>query len=80
MAERERLAELQADVDARLVDLWLIIWRGRALRSALEDEATRRVFADCLRTAYALGYREALDEDSEGRRGELHATHGYAIP
>lgn len=80
MSPAERLLELQADVDVRLAGLWGLLWRDEALDELMADDDARAVLGASLRTAYALGYREALEEDSDGRRGQLHEAHGYAVP
>lgn len=77
--ERERRRDrLAIDVDTRLTDIWLVVWQpGGVLRPTLEDEITREAFGAAVRAAYAYGYRDALDDDAQGRRGELARANGY---
>jgi hypothetical protein len=80
--DEARVQGLEADVDARLTDLWAMLWSNapHPLTDAIEDDNGRTLMAGLLRHAYALGYHEALVEDSQGRRGELNTAHGYAVP
>lgn len=76
-----RFQALAVDVDARLVDVWAVIWGAPfVFGPLLDDEERSSSFASCLRTAYAQGYQDALHEDSAGRRGELCRAHGYRSP
>lgn len=79
MNERlERIGELEVDIDARLTELWALMWQpGSPLDPVMADDTLREAFASCVRTAYAAGYQDALREDAEGRRGELARRHGY---
>ena len=81
-SKAERLVGLECDVDVRLAELWAILWGedGGVLAPVLEHELGRTTFASAIRTAYAIGYRDALQEDARGTRGELHRRHGYAHP
>jgi hypothetical protein len=75
---RERLARLSIDVDTRLTDIWRASWQpGGVLLPVLEDEVLREAFGAAVRAAYAYGYRDALDDDARGRRGELARANGY---
>jgi hypothetical protein len=78
-AKAERVQRLEADVDARLVELWATLWREtpNALTEALEDEVGRNLLMSVVRQAYGQGYHDALEEDAKGRRGELARRHGY---
>jgi hypothetical protein len=78
-AKAERQQRLEADVDARLLELWAMLWREtpNPLTSAIEDEEARSLLASVMRQAYGQGYHDALLEDAEGRRGLLASRHGY---
>jgi hypothetical protein len=78
-AEAARRQLLEADVDARLLELWAMLWREapNALTSTMEDDVARSLLASVMRQAYGQGYHDALLEDAEGRRGELATRHGY---
>lgn len=79
--ELERRQALEADIDARLVDVWAVLWNGpNVLTPVVEHEGGRMALASFLRTAYAIGYGDALTEESRGQRAELHRRHGYAHP
>lgn len=81
-AKAERLAGLEADVDARLAELWLMAWeRGTSIAEAmgLSQDLADQVGA-LLRAAYGRGYCDALIEEKKGRRGELAKAHGYLSP
>lgn len=76
---RARVASLMVDVDMRLSELWAMTWvADSVLDPLMEDDAMREAFGACLRSAYITGYRDALREDREGRRGELATNNGYA--
>jgi hypothetical protein len=60
---------LDADIDARLFDVWLEAWRSGEWGSAHA--------AAVLRLAYGRGYCDAL---SEGVRGRLCLDHALAVP
>lgn len=73
--------ELQTDIDVRLADVWLTIMDSHAiLGGVLDDEDARDSFARLLRVAYGRGYLDALNEDAEGKRGQLTKAHGYVTP
>lgn len=69
MIEDERLARLELDVDARLVDLWR--------EAANVKKWTLETASQFMRSAYARGYADALEEPVPG---ELYRAHGYATP
>lgn len=70
----ERRERLNLEIDTRLAaEIWPLVW-GSALD---EDEELRPLLAAALRSAYGAGYRDALREDREGRRGELARATGY---
>jgi hypothetical protein len=71
---------LELDIDTRLAALWRILWDDSALMPVLEPGPAAELLAASLRSSYSMGYMDALVEDSKGRRGELHKTHGYATP
>lgn len=76
--KRRRLERLSVDIDTRLSDVWEIVWSpGSVLLPVLEDERVNNSFGTLLRAAYAAGYRDALHEDSVGRRDELARANGY---
>jgi hypothetical protein len=81
-SKAERLVGLECDVDTRLAELWATLWGedGDVLAPVLGHEIARQTFGSAIRTAYAMGYRDALEEDARGERGELHRRHGYAHP
>lgn len=72
-AEREaRRVGLEIDIDSRTADAWASIFR---VDLSPTEEA---VVACAIRLAYALGYRDALKEDSVGRRNALARENGYS--
>ncbi len=74
MTEAERAARrlrLELDIDCRMVDAW-----SQILAADLDDEQ-EAIVACALRVAYAIGYRDALNEDSLGRRNALARENGY---
>lgn len=74
-----RAVALESDVDVRLAELWTQAWDPAYKLGAVidGDDEARASFGAFLRAAYGLGYTHALTEDAEGRRSELHTTHGY---
>lgn len=74
----ERTERLKVDVDTRLTAVWALVWESRLWNALCEDERLTEQVGAALRAAYCLGYRDALREDSEGRRGELARANGYA--
>jgi hypothetical protein len=60
---------LNLDLDARLADLWVLIWRI--------DASADEILAAALRMAYGMGYRDALIEQP---RAKLYLDHGYRPP
>lgn len=78
--ELSRSDRLSVDIDVRLADHWPRWMRpGSTLTLLMErDESVRDMVGAVARTAYAQGYIDALREDKDGRRSELHRTHGYA--
>jgi len=77
----ERLRELAADIDLRLIESWSVIAECESvLGPILDDDDTRAAFASLLRIAYGRGYMDALREDAAGKRGELTRAHGYVTP
>lgn len=73
------LEALNVDIDTRLTELWLELTRpdGYVMEAIGGDLQLRSIFATALRIAYGRGYIDALNEDGDGRRAELHRTHGY---
>jgi hypothetical protein len=73
--------KLAVDIDLRLsVSGHWPIWLepGTPLARVMErSEIVRDMVGAIARTAYAQGYIDALREDKDGRRAELHRTHGY---
>lgn len=77
----ERLQALEVDVDTRLADLWAMAWdEDTKIADALEDEDVARAVGHMVRAAYGRGYCDALEEERQGRRGELATAHGYRAP
>jgi len=74
----ERRQRLAIDVDTRMSEIWATVWGERSvLLPVLQDDVKREALGAALRAAYALGYADALYEDSIGRRGELSRANGY---
>ena len=76
-ARAARLERLTVDIDTRIADLWALAWSG-VLARTLDDEEVAGAVGAMVRAAYGLGYRDALQEDKEGRRDELARANGYA--
>lgn len=77
--ELTQAGRLAVDVDLRLATVWMLgLEPSTHLADALgRDETLRTTVGAMLRAAYFQGYSDALREDREGRRAELHRTHGY---
>jgi hypothetical protein len=60
---------LEADLDARIVSLWVVAWEV--------EEWDSEVLGPFLRVAYWTGYTDAL---TEAQREELYSQHGQAVP
>jgi hypothetical protein len=75
----ERQTRLDIDVDTRLAELWaLALDRETVIGAAMAvDLDMAHSIGLLLRAAYGLGYCDALQEDREGRRGELARANGY---
>ena len=77
----DKRESLKVDVDTRLLDIWEVLWEPGHLADTLrEDEGLATVIGSGLRAAYVRGYLDALQEESQGRRGELAREHGYREP
>lgn len=77
--ELDRRGRLEVDIDVRLAAHWPTWLRpGTALSAVMErSDVIRDMVGAVVRTAYAQGYIDALREEKDGRRAELHRTHGY---
>lgn len=80
--ELDRFDRLSVDVDTRLADIWAMAWDRETLIGVLMDDnpLLAESVGKLMRAAYGAGYCHALQEDHEGRRGELGRTHGYKTP
>ena len=60
---------LNADIDTRLLDLWVLLWEL--------DDSCEEATAAALRMAYGSGYRDALMDHPHGK---LYLDHGCQPP
>lgn len=65
----DKVDRLAFDIDLRCRMLW-------AMFKDVE-EWDDEIVSQFIRTAYALGYEDALKEDKAGARGKLHSDNGY---
>lgn len=81
MNKTEREQGLQVDVDTRLTPIWTVAWDNTLIGQRMDEDAElAKSVGLLLRAAYGLGYCDALREDSQGRRAELHRANGYRVP
>lgn len=74
----EHIERLALDIDLRLAFVWIEALDGTELDRLIGgDGQLRAEFGALVRAAYGRGYIDALREDREDRRAELHRTHGY---
>lgn len=67
--EPPTLERIEAEIDARLLSVWLQAWEI--------DSCDLAIVGPFLRLAYGMGYRDAL---TEFRRGTLYETLGQPVP
>jgi hypothetical protein len=68
-SEPATFARVEAELDARLLAVWLQAWEI--------DVWDLGILGPFLRLAYGTGYQDAL---TESRRGKLCETLGHAVP
>lgn len=73
----EQYDQLAVDIDTRLLPLWDQVFDAIDDVKGLQGQDARAVLGSAMRTAYAMGYAEALIEDKQGRRSALHKANGY---
>jgi hypothetical protein len=67
--EPSTFGRVEAELDARLLAVWLKAWEI--------DAWDLEILGPFLRLAYGTGYQDAL---TESRRGKLYETLGHAVP
>lgn len=75
MDKAERLRRVKLDVDTRLVELYAHVWRTE-LHGQMDDD-DRELLAATMRAAYALGYRDCLNEVEQDSPNALARDNGY---
>jgi hypothetical protein len=70
-AREARTQALVADLDTRLLPVWMAVWEA-----GVDDDVIEQLGA-AMRVAYIKGYYAALADDRAGCRNALFRTHGY---